>query len=153
MRQVHWLTGRPGRIGLRLWVDARQRQRLIQLVAVDAVIVERVATTTMRQRQFCCRPDILLLNGADTTPGGVRGGGPGHYQIGPHAVHVERRAQRSDAPQLVVAQHHIVYRGPGRGNPVGQLRVGVGIACDERIRVGFVGHPPADDLYPHVDVT
>ncbi len=75
VRQVHWLTGRPGRIGLGLWVDARQRQRLIQLVAVDAVIVERVATTTMRQRQFCCRPDILLLNGADTTPGGVRGGG------------------------------------------------------------------------------
>ncbi|COX30152.1 Uncharacterised protein [Mycobacterium tuberculosis] len=36
---------------------------------------------------------------------------------------------------------------------MGQLRVGVGIACDERIRVGFVGHPPADDLYPHVDVT
>ena len=78
-------------------ITAGLRQGFVQLVAVDAGIVEGVAAAPMRQRQFGRHPDVLLLDGACRPPGGVRGGGAGHHQIGPHAVDVERCAQRRNA--------------------------------------------------------
>jgi hypothetical protein len=81
------------RVRLRV-VSTGLRQGFVQLVAIDAGIVERVPAAPMRQRQLGRHPDVGLLDRVDPTPGGVRGRRAGHHQIGPHAVDAERRAQR-----------------------------------------------------------
>jgi hypothetical protein len=152
MFRVSGLTS-AWRVGIRFLISTGPLQGRVQLVAVNAGIIEGIAAAPMRQRQFGGHPDVLLLDGVRAAPRGVRGGGPSHHQIGPHAVHVERRAQRRDAPYFVVWQHHIVNKCPCLFYPAGQLGVGVGVALRKLVRVRLVGHPPPDDLHAHVDVT
>lgn len=87
-----------GRVGIRVGLGAGLGQGLVQLLAVDARVVEGIAAAAVRQGQLGGHPDVLLLDGGRAAPGCVRDRGAGHHQIGPHAVHVERRAQRRDAP-------------------------------------------------------
>ena len=63
---------------------------------IQAGIVERIAATTVRQRQFGGHPDVLLGDRFGAPPGGVRDRGAGHHQVGAHTVDVERRTQRGD---------------------------------------------------------
>ena len=90
-----------GRVGLRFRLGrvggfAGLRQRLVELLRVQSRIVERVAATPVRQRQFGGHPDVLFVDGVGAAPGRVRDGGAGHHQVGAHPVDVERRAQRGD---------------------------------------------------------
>ena len=85
-------------VGVGLWFGTGLLESLVQLVAVDAGIVEWVAAAAMRQCQFGRHPDVLLLDRVRAAPRGVRDGGPGHHQISPHAVYVECCTQRRDTP-------------------------------------------------------
>ena len=64
-----------GRVGIGLGsriVRAGLRQGRVQLVAIDAGIVERVAAAPVRQRQLGRQPDVLLIDGGCAAPRGVR---------------------------------------------------------------------------------
>ena len=100
MTQPKSIHHRPaGRVGL--WLIRgfpRLSHCVVELFRIKAGVVERVAATSVRQREFRCHPNILLRDYRCATPRGVRDGRACHDQIGPHPVDVESRAQRRDAP-------------------------------------------------------
>ena len=73
------------------------RHRLVQLTGIKARVVERVAAPPVWQRELGGHPDVLLGDSVGPTPCRVRDRSSRDDQVGPHAVDVERRTQRSDA--------------------------------------------------------
>ena len=75
------------------------RQKVVEFVLVEARAVERVTPAAMRQRKPGGGTQILDVRLLAAVPRGVRGGGPRHDDVGPHAVDPDRRAHFGDSEQ------------------------------------------------------
>ena len=71
---------------------------IVETFGVQTGVVERIAATAVRQRQFGGYANVLLVDGGGPAPRGVRHRGSRDHEISAHAVDVERRTQRRDAP-------------------------------------------------------
>ena len=76
----------------------RLLHRLVELFGIQAGIVERIAATPVRQREFGRHPDVLLSDRVGPAPRSVRDRRPRDHQIGTHSVDVEGRAECGDSP-------------------------------------------------------
>ena len=156
-----WLTT-SGRVGIRLGFRAgvgRRGQRLVEIAGFDTRIIERVAATTMRQREFSRQPDVVLADGdsprrvtrrsMSAAPGRMSHRGARNHQISPHPVHIESRTQCSYPVHLTIGQLDLVHQFTGGGDPDSQVAVGIGVPGRKSSRVGFVIQSSADHLAAH----
>ncbi len=100
----------------------------------------------MRQREQRGLPYVLGEHVRPPGPGGQRGRGARHHDVGPHAVHLERGAGRRDLPQRPVPEPHRRQQLPRRDDPLPYGGLLVGPPRGEGGGVVVVGEPPPYDL-------
>ena len=91
-RRVRW------RLGLFVGGIGGLLHGIVEAFGVQTGVVERITASAVRQRQFGGYANILLVDGGGPAPRGVRHRGSRDHEISAHAVDVERRTQRRDAP-------------------------------------------------------
>ncbi len=144
----------PGPVGFGLSVSgfARLLHRLVELAGVQAGVVERVAATTVRQRQFGGHPDVLLVD-QDLPSRRSPAVSPRHAAW---ATAVRATTRSARIPSTSKAAHSAAIRRNSlsgnttsatprarRGDAARQVGVGCGVPRGEPDRVGLVGQSAA----------
>ncbi|CAM5559320.1 hypothetical protein SFIMM107S_05927 [Streptomyces griseus] len=127
-------------------------QGLVELVLVQARRVEGVAATPVGECEERGLPHVVGGDLLAPRPGGQRGGGTGHHDVGPHPVHLERGAGGGDLPQHAVAEHDTGQQGARIGDPLPQGALLLGPARREALGIVVVREPAPHDLDPLVGV-
>ena len=91
-RRVRW------RLGLFVGGIGGLLHGIVEAFGVQTGVVERITASAVRQRQFGGYANVLLVDGGGSPPRGVRHRGARDHEISAHAVDVERRTQRRNAP-------------------------------------------------------
>ena len=124
----------------------RLLHRLVELVLAEVRLVERVATTPVRQGQAGGDAHVGGVDGLRPAPRGVGDGGAGEDDVGAHAVDLHLGAQRGDPHELGVGQGDRRQPPAGLDEPGPQGVLVAGEARGEGVGVGVVGEAPAHDL-------
>ncbi len=104
----------------------------------------------MGEREQGCLPYVLGQHVLAPGPGGQRGGGPGHHDVGPHPVDLEGGTGGGDLPQGTVTEPHAWQQSPGGHDPGPQRALLVGPPGGERGRIVVVREPSPHHLHPQI---
>jgi len=125
---------------------------VVELLLVDARLVEGVTALAVREGELGGDADVLVLDLLSALPGGVGAGGAGDDEVAAHAVDVEGGAHGRDAGDVGVGELHRVQKRRGRGEAAGDVRIRLGPLGDEGLRVLVEGQAALHDLRADRDV-